>query len=620
MKSSSLFASLILCALLDVQPICAWTPLAVGTARQKSFQHEAVVRFQDRRSDTLARSRSRLTAARKSSESQYIHKSDRLAASVSSLFVSVLMLLSLPLSASASALSTEYPSWITSRSLHPLQQQQQHTLSRSYREQSLDSVSVLTGESGLNPHIIAWLGQTRIDPSTSTSSSSSLLASIKPAAEDETGQSRQPNEQPQLQQQEYSLLDEVWTLIDKYYIDRSFHNQDWKAVRQKYQAKLAASTTSSSSNEPALVSEMVQSLGDKYSRLLDASAYAQIQKYDLIGVGVTLMPEPISQRIVVGAPPIPGSASADCGLQMGDWVTEVNGRSTVHRNAFDIIDQIAEQPNAPTIDFTVVPRERIPAFDMTAVGIRGSGSPSAAATMSPAIPGQRTVTMNRAFAQVKNPVVYSISERRNDGTKVGYIRISEFNALVKTKLQDAIVDLVQTQGANALVLDIRHNGGGAFQSAVEISSLFLEPGKVATYVVDGSMGRIPFKTAEGQVNVPADLPIAIWLDDKSASASEVFAGSMHDNCRAVLMGDTSYGKGVIQAVYGLKSGGGLVLTVARYVTPDGVDIQGKGIQPDIRGHVSPPIPGFLSDTSGVDFAEIRQRTSPALCKVPDPSA
>ena len=94
------------------------------------------------------------------------------------------------------------------------------------------------------------------------------------------------------------------------------------------------------------------------------------------------------------------------------------------------------------------------------------------------------------------------------------------------------------------------------------------------------------------------------------------AGSMHDNCRAVVMGDQSFGKGLIQAVYGLRSGAGLVLTVAQYVTPNGTEIQGKGITPDISVGVPPYLPGMLSDTSKVDFADLATRMSPDMCKVP----
>ena len=335
-----------------------------------------------------------------------------------------------------------------------------------------------------------------------------------------------------------------------------------------------------------LVTEMTKTLGDKYSRILNVDQYQAIQKYDLIGVGVTLMPDQ-QKHIIVGAPPVAGSASEKAGIKLGDYIVAVNGIPTDGRSAFDLIDQISENPNAPTITMTV----RSPtSYDVT-----------------------RDVTMDRAFATVKNPIEYKISETRNDGTKVGYIRISEFNGIVKAKLEDALKEL-ESQGVNAYVIDVRGNPGGAFQSAVEISSLFID-NRVATYVVDGNQFELPFRTATGSVLVDLNDPIAIWVDRNSASASEVFAGSLHDNCRAVVMGETSFGKGKIQAVYGLKNGGGLVLTVAKYITPSGTDIQGAGIIPDIKVRLpSFLIPVTFSDTSKVNFGEIAERLK--MCQLP----
>lgn len=340
-----------------------------------------------------------------------------------------------------------------------------------------------------------------------------------------------------------------------------------------------------------LVTKMSKSLGDKYSRILDVDQYQAIQKYDLIGIGATLMPDQ-QKHIIVGAPPVAGSASDKAGLKVGDYIDAVNGVPTDGRSAFDLIDQISEDPNAETITMTV--------------RTQGNGDMSESGFT-------RDVTMSRAFAAVKNPVEYKVSETRKDGTKVGYIRISEFNAIIKAKLQDALNTLEQ-QGVNAYVIDVRGNPGGAFQSAVEISSLFID-NRVATYVVDANHVELPFRTAAGRVIVDPEDPIAIWVDKNAASASEVFAGSLHDNCRAVIMGENSFGKGKIQAVYGLKNGAGLVLTVAKYITPRGTDIQGAGITPDIEVSLPPPlIPIFSSDTSKVDFSDIAQRLN--MCQVP----
>lgn len=229
--------------------------------------------------------------------------------------------------------------------------------------------------------------------------------------------------------------------------------------------------------------------------------------------------------------------------------------------------------------------------------------------------------LERTFQKVNDPIYYKISETRNDGTTVGYVQIKEFNSLVGKKLEAALKDL-EKQGANAYVLDLRGNPGGAFQSAVEISSFFMED-KVATYVVDNNAVNLPFKSAKGKKILRDDEPIAVWVDKRSASASEVFAGALHDNCRAVVMGETSFGKGLIQAVYGLKNGAGLVLTVANYVTPGGTDIQGVGIKPDLEGGIpktvlSSYITVVTGDTSKVDFKQISSMTggsNNAMCTI-----
>ena len=389
-----------------------------------------------------------------------------------------------------------------------------------------------------------------------------------------------------------SVLDEVWSLVDKYYIDRSFHGQDWKAVLDDYHSKMSSSNND---NIMQLTTQMVATLGDKYSRMLETEAYVNIQKFDLIGVGATFMPDSY-KRIIVGSPPLQGSAADLAGIQSGDYIDAVNGIKTEGRTAFDIIDQIGDDPNAKEITLTV--------RQMGENDLIGEGT-------------SRDVVLQRTFTKVKDPIVYKISERRKDGTIVGYIRITEFNALVKRQLEDALKQL-ESQGVNAYVLDLRGNPGGAFQSAVEIASYFIDDA-VATFVVDNNQVELPFRTAKGKVLIDKSDPISVWVDRRSASASEVLAGALRDNCRGVIMGETSFGKGLIQAVYGLKNGAGLVLTVARYVTPNGTNIQGTGITPDLEGGVPS---SFLQsmvtiingDTTHVDFGAV-QAKSKEICEV-----
>lgn len=404
-----------------------------------------------------------------------------------------------------------------------------------------------------------------------------------------------------------SVIDEVWNLLNKYYIERTFNSQDWNTVRAKVEAK-GEKVRYDDNKSMKIVTEMVQSLGDKYTRILDKEQYTAIQKFDLIGVGVALMPN-AQKDIIVGAPPIAGSASDKADLKMGDIVTAVNGIPTRGRNAFDIIDQIGENPNAKQISFSIL-RDKGPST------IDSIGNPKSSETF--------VVTMERQTLEVKDPVQYKISETRSDGTKVGYVRVSEFNSLVNSSLQRALSEL-KKQGANAYVMDLRGNTGGAFQSAIEISGLFLRD-RIATYVLDSNQVELPFRTPKLQdLAIDPETPMVLWIDGLSASASEVLAGSLHDNCRAVTMGDKSFGKGLIQAVYGLKNGSGLVVTVAKYITPSGNEIQGQGITPDVLplGKNMPApvfVPVLSTDTSKVDWQDVRERLSSKACTVPEDRA
>ncbi|KAL7516207.1 hypothetical protein ACHAWX_001248 [Stephanocyclus meneghinianus] len=386
-----------------------------------------------------------------------------------------------------------------------------------------------------------------------------------------------------------SAYDETWNLVKKYALDQSFHGQNWDEAYSKYWAGLDLSSTDDEERIMKATKNLVASLGDKYSRILDREAYSRIQKFDLIGVGATLMPDPVTKEIIVGAPPVAKSAADEAGLKMGDVVFAVNGVETAGRTAFDIIDQISDDPNAGVVTFT----------------IRSKGSDAV-----------RDVTMKREFLEVKDPISYRVTETRSDGTKVGYVRIAEFNSIVKPKLEAALRDL-ESQGADAFVLDIRGNPGGAFQSAVEIAGLFMSD-KLATDVVDGNGVDLKFRTSKDKVIIDEKDPLAIWVDGRSASASEVLAGALRDNCRAVVMGDTTFGKGLVQAVYGLENGYGLVLTVAKYLTPGGTDINKVGIVPDIpKEDALPSAPGFLpvlgSDTSRVDFKDVLRRMDSKVC-------
>mmetsp|Transcript_16392 Transcript_16392/g.33750 ORF Transcript_16392/g.33750 Transcript_16392/m.33750 type:complete len:446 (+) Transcript_16392:7-1344(+) len=363
--------------------------------------------------------------------------------------------------------------------------------------------------------------------------------------------------------------EEAWGLISKYYLDRSFNGQDWNEVKGRI-------------NPNYQVSSLVSTLGDKYTRYLTPSQYAAIQKYDLVGVGVLLMPDSDGD-ISVGAPPVPGSASERAGIKSGDKVLEVNGRGTKGRSAFDIIEELVKEEK-DVVEFTVK---------------GGNGEVS-------------KVPLQRTFTKVSDPVSFTVKETKKDG-KIGYVRISEFNSKLSTSLSTALSNL-ESQGVEKYVLDLRGNGGGSFQSAVDVAGFFVGPDKVATKVVDGDSKVMEFKTPSAN---PAILgkgdDVVVWVDKGSASASEVLATALQSNCRAIVMGEGSFGKGLIQAVYGLSDGSGLVLTVAKYVTPNGESIQGTGVQPDVREGLD-LLPGISKGVEGVDWVKIKNLEG--MCALP----
>ena len=384
-----------------------------------------------------------------------------------------------------------------------------------------------------------------------------------------------------------NALEEVYSLVDKYYLRKNEVQSKLDKTHEEFAQQLAGKAFGENGSKADgadvmdYATKLAKVLNDKYSRVLSIENYERMQKYDLIGVGAMLMPDN-SGKIMVGAPPVSKSAADRAGVKAGDFVMAVNGVSTEGRTSFQIIDQISDDPNAKSI---LMKFRRVGENDLPDEGTI------------------REIELEREFEEVKDPISYSLS-KNDDGRNVGYVRIKEFNSLVKSRLYNAL-DTLEKQGANAYVLDLRGNPGGAFQSAVNIAGFFLSE-KTATNVIDNKGVELPFTTPKDEVVVDASDPMVIWVDKGSASASEVLAGALHDNCRATVMGENSFGKGLIQAVYGLKNGGGLVLTVAKYITPGGNDIQGVGIIPDISTSL-PTIPGFRSDTSKVDFKDVERR-------------
>lgn len=192
----------------------------------------------------------------------------------------------------------------------------------------------------------------------------------------------------------------------------------------------------------------------------------------------------------------------------------------------------------------------------------------------------RSLKLTRA--EVSLPIVTSRVETV-DGRKLGYVRLATFSEGAHAVLREA-VEKVERQGAEGLVLDLRSNGGGLLQEAVLTASIFLPEGQVVVSTDSRTQGHTVYKAVGG--NLP-ERPVVVLVDRNTASAAEILTAALADDADAPVVGTRSFGKGVFQQEVGLSNGGALKLTIGEYFTPDGTNLAGKGIRPDVAAGDDP---------------------------------
>ena len=186
-------------------------------------------------------------------------------------------------------------------------------------------------------------------------------------------------------------------------------------------------------------------------------------------------------------------------------------------------------------------------------------------------------------------------------------------------MKKAAKDLIETQKAKGIILDLRNNPGGSLQEAVEISSIFIDTVKVgektekATIVsiIDKAGNKEVYKSTAGIGNNKAysDIPVIVLVNEGSASASEIVSGAIKDLKRGILLGEKTYGKGSVQNLLPLKDGDGIKLTIAKYYTPSGVCIDKKGIEPDVKVEEENDIDFFDGYITNVDLKNSEEKTA-----------
>lgn len=303
-----------------------------------------------------------------------------------------------------------------------------------------------------------------------------------------------------------------------------------------------------------LIEAMVNSLGDKYSyfvRPAETEEFTEEIEGTYVGIGTYLTkvnpayidPEDPETYMVIITSPFPGGPADRAGLRANDLISHVDGEDISSLNATEASKKIRGTEGKP---ITLTVHRGTSVFDITLM--------------------PEVVTTPTSQIQLI------------DGN-IGYLTISQFSQTTFESVFNHIKELID-MGATSLIIDLRNNGGGIVDSALSIANMFVSNKTLLTTgYKEGSNNRDVVYTASQTLAVSDKMPLVILVNGGTASASEILTAALQENGRATVVGDTTFGKGIMQSVIPYM-GGYLNITTASYYTPNGNDIHGKGITPD----------------------------------------
>ena len=342
---------------------------------------------------------------------------------------------------------------------------------------------------------------------------------------------------------EQQLLSEAWRIVNRSYVDDKFNNHNWWSIREK----AVKQPLNDREQTYTAIQGMLANLDDPFTRLLKPEQYRSLQvntSGELTGVGLQIAIDPQTNTLTVVAP-IAGSPADKAGIQPLDRILKIDGTPTSELSLDEAATRMRGRIGTP-VTLTLGREGRDAAEEIQLVRDR--------------------IALNPVYAELQSP----------ENLPVGYIRLSQFSANATEEVARAI-DRLEQQGAAAYILDLRNNPGGLLQAGIEIARLWLDSGTIV-YTVN-RQGILGSFEASGEA-LTGD-PLIVLVNKGTASASEILAGALQDNGRAQLVGENTFGKGLIQSLFDLSDGSGLAVTVAKYETPNHKDINKLGIAPDL---------------------------------------
>lgn len=336
--------------------------------------------------------------------------------------------------------------------------------------------------------------------------------------------------------QPQKLFDKTWKVVYRDYYDAGLNHQNWYRWKNRYQGKIKTEE-----DAKVAIDTMVASLNDPYTRFMTKKDFEDLATSitsKIYGIGVNIYSN--SGKIEVFNV-IPATPADFAGLKQGDLITTVDGKETNGMNVSEVAT-LVRGPENSIVELTILRDGK-----------------------------KLTKKIKRKEIKIKN-VKSSILDNH-----IGYIQIVSF--MGGTTPNEFVEALENTKNTDSIIIDLRGNTGGLLDNAVFIANMFIDNGEIVEIIY-----RNGYKKSINANNTAKllDKPVVVLVNGASASASEILSGALKDYHKAKLVGKKTFGKGLVQKVVPLPNQTGLNVTIARYLTPNGTDINKLGIKPDIE--------------------------------------
>ena len=332
------------------------------------------------------------------------------------------------------------------------------------------------------------------------------------------------------------LFDRTWRIISKEYYEPTLNHQNWARWKYHYQGKIKTDE-----DARVAIDSMIASLNEPYTRFMTQKDYEDLTTSitsKIYGIGVNIHSNAGKIEIFNVMPSTPADFAQ---LKQGDIITAVNGKDTNGMNVSEVAS-LVRGPENSVVELTILRNNK-----------------------------KITKKIKRKEIKIKT-VRSSIVDNH-----IGYIQILSF--MSGSTPNEFVEALNNTKNTDSLILDLRGNTGGLLDNAVFIADVFLQNGTIVDIIYRNGYK----KSIKAQDEIqPLDKPVVVLVNGASASASEILSGALKDYHRATLVGKKTFGKGLVQKVVPLPNQTGVNITIARYLTPNGTDINKLGIKPDVE--------------------------------------